>query len=222
MFLKTQESPAWALFMGFEHERIHLETSSVLMRELPLRLLRRPRQWPAYHPSTTAGGGSDAIATNGGGGDIAMATNGGGNVETSSSSSPEEGLSLPANELLRVPAGPATLGKPLQWPSHGWDNEYGCRRFQVAPFSASSRLVSNAEMLAFVRAGGYRTERWWGADGWRWRTFRNAKWPSFWQPNGPAGEGVLHVMGGRVNGSVRNSMWDCEQRVLEDEKKKTF
>ncbi|OQY48681.1 MAG: hypothetical protein DRR08_28205 [Candidatus Parabeggiatoa sp. nov. 2] len=27
----TQDSPAWAVFMGFEHERIHLETSSVLL-----------------------------------------------------------------------------------------------------------------------------------------------------------------------------------------------
>jgi hypothetical protein len=26
----------WAIFMGFEHERIHIETSSVLIRELPL------------------------------------------------------------------------------------------------------------------------------------------------------------------------------------------
>jgi hypothetical protein len=29
-----EESPAWAVFMGFEHERIHLETSSVLIREV--------------------------------------------------------------------------------------------------------------------------------------------------------------------------------------------
>jgi len=39
--------PGWALVMGFEHERIHLETSSVLIRELPLKLLRRPPQWPS-------------------------------------------------------------------------------------------------------------------------------------------------------------------------------
>lgn len=39
------EHPLWALFMGFEHERIHLETSSVLMRELPISLLRRPEGW---------------------------------------------------------------------------------------------------------------------------------------------------------------------------------
>jgi hypothetical protein len=37
--------------MGFEHERIHIETSSVLFRELPLRLLRAPPQWPPPHTS---------------------------------------------------------------------------------------------------------------------------------------------------------------------------
>lgn len=26
--------PCWAIFMGFEHERIHIETSSVLIREV--------------------------------------------------------------------------------------------------------------------------------------------------------------------------------------------
>lgn len=28
------EAPGWAIFMGFEHERIHIETSSVLIREV--------------------------------------------------------------------------------------------------------------------------------------------------------------------------------------------
>jgi 5-histidylcysteine sulfoxide synthase/putative 4-mercaptohistidine N1-methyltranferase len=43
----TSSHPLWALFMGFEHERIHLETSSVLIRELPLTCVQRPLQWPA-------------------------------------------------------------------------------------------------------------------------------------------------------------------------------
>jgi hypothetical protein len=30
----TMRSPLWALFMGFEHEKIHLETSSVLFRQV--------------------------------------------------------------------------------------------------------------------------------------------------------------------------------------------
>jgi hypothetical protein len=36
----------WALFMAIEHERIHLETSSVLMRELPDKYLLVPKHWP--------------------------------------------------------------------------------------------------------------------------------------------------------------------------------
>ncbi len=34
----TMRSPLWALFMGFEHEKIHLETSSVLFRQVCLRV----------------------------------------------------------------------------------------------------------------------------------------------------------------------------------------
>jgi len=34
------ESPFWAILMGIEHERIHLETSSVLMRQLPLEMVK--------------------------------------------------------------------------------------------------------------------------------------------------------------------------------------
>jgi len=36
-----QDSPAWLILMGIEHERIHLETSSVIMRMMPLENLRR-------------------------------------------------------------------------------------------------------------------------------------------------------------------------------------
>lgn len=32
----SQQSAAWAVLMGIEHERIHIETSSVIMREMPL------------------------------------------------------------------------------------------------------------------------------------------------------------------------------------------
>ena len=33
------KSPMWIVLMGIEHERIHLETSSVLIRELPLEMV---------------------------------------------------------------------------------------------------------------------------------------------------------------------------------------
>ena len=39
------DSPLWIIMMGIEHERIHLETTSVLIRELPLDLVRDHPVW---------------------------------------------------------------------------------------------------------------------------------------------------------------------------------
>ena len=39
------DSPLWIIMMGIEHERIHLETSTVLMRELPLDMLNPHPLW---------------------------------------------------------------------------------------------------------------------------------------------------------------------------------
>lgn len=41
----TQDSLAWVILMGIEHERIHLETSSVIMRMLDLKYLKADSQW---------------------------------------------------------------------------------------------------------------------------------------------------------------------------------
>ncbi|MDB9466681.1 5-histidylcysteine sulfoxide synthase [Dolichospermum circinale] len=45
-----QQHPIWALLMGIEHSRIHLETSSMLLRQLPIDKLKRPKGWN-YAPS---------------------------------------------------------------------------------------------------------------------------------------------------------------------------
>lgn len=50
----TQDSPAWIVLMGIEHERIHLETSSVIMRMLPLEYLDAHPQWSACQDSGPA------------------------------------------------------------------------------------------------------------------------------------------------------------------------
>lgn len=36
--------------MGYEHERIHIETSSVLIRELPSYLVELPEYWVKIYP----------------------------------------------------------------------------------------------------------------------------------------------------------------------------
>ena len=40
------QDPFWIILMGIEHEKIHLETSSVLIRQLPLEYLQAHRDWP--------------------------------------------------------------------------------------------------------------------------------------------------------------------------------
>ena len=48
------EDPFWILLMGIEHERIHLETSSVLIRQLPIELVTPQTDWKRHQKSGTA------------------------------------------------------------------------------------------------------------------------------------------------------------------------
>jgi len=155
----TRDHPMWALFMGFEHEAIHLETSSVLFRETPIQLMQVPSAWPKLHPSS-----------------IRPRKN-----------QPVPGEDFPQNEMLPVTGSTVQLGKPSDFPSYGWDNEYGQRNVEVPDFSASKYMITNGEFWHFVRAGGYRTEKYWSQEGWGWRKYRNMKWPFFWVQDGPAG-----------------------------------
>ena len=46
----TWENPFWIIMMGCEHERIHIETSSVLHRQMPLRYIRQNER---FKPQTS-------------------------------------------------------------------------------------------------------------------------------------------------------------------------
>lgn len=179
-----QSNPAWAIFMGLEHERIHLETSSVLMRELPIHLVRPPRHLPGIHPSA--------------------------NAKDKATFPPDPGRDYPANAWVSLPAGQVTLGKPKDVMTYGWDNEFGERKVLVRPFSTTKHLVTNGEFFEFVQDGGYRSERFWTEEGWKWRQFRNIKWPAFWVPDGPAG---LHRYKLRTCFDVVEMPWDWPAEV---------
>ncbi|MGE0708222.1 MAG: 5-histidylcysteine sulfoxide synthase [Planctomycetota bacterium] len=172
------DSPLWALFLGFEHERIHLETTSVLIRELPVEWLRRPSQWPQDAPAAPARQGAFP---------------------------PLAGEHFPRNPLVEVAGGAVALGKPREWPSYGWDNEYGRDERRTGPFAITRNLISNGELHAFVAAGGYQKRRYWSETGWSWRGFRNVKWPTFWVSDGPAG---LHRYRLRTTFAVVEMPWD--------------
>lgn len=174
----NQSHPMWALFMGFEHERIHLETSSVLLREAPKHLVQAPTNWPPVHPSAHS--------------------------ETPSSN-PLEGVDFPPNNMIAVKQSKVELGKPANFPSYGWDNEYGERTVDVPDFYASEYMITNGEYYQFVKEGGYRTKEYWCDDGWAWRSHRNLKWPFFWQQVGPAGS---HEYNLRTIFDVVPMQWD--------------
>ena len=48
------DDPFWIIMMGIEHERIHLETSSVLIRQLPIELVKKHANWKPYQETATA------------------------------------------------------------------------------------------------------------------------------------------------------------------------
>lgn len=48
------DNPWWAIIMGIEHERIHLETSSVLIRQHKLELVKSSPHWQPFRESSAA------------------------------------------------------------------------------------------------------------------------------------------------------------------------
>ena len=174
----TMDNPLWAVFMCLEHERIHLETSSMLIRELPLSLLRRPNFFPPSYP-----------------------------VKPESPKTPSRGQDYPENPLLDgcTDFTQITLGKKAELPSFGWDCEYGEKVADIWPFRASKFLVSNGEFFEFVSSGGYHERSFWTDEGWRWRRFRNTKFPTFWVLDGPQG---LHDYKLRTIFEVIPMQWD--------------
>ncbi len=151
----------WAIVMGFEHEKIHMETSSVLMREMPLEQVSTPDGWPIPHDQNYSSTQTITFV-------------------------PEAGRDYPGNAFIKVDSTKIKLGKPKEFPSYGWDNSYGEEFHHVRPFSANENLISNGEFYQFIADGGYETKRYWGnensgIDSWEWVQFSNVKMPTFWR-----------------------------------------
>ena len=59
------EHPLWALMMAIEHQYIHIETSSMLIRQLPVDQLQRPESWQ-YAPANGYTTANEMIEIKGG------------------------------------------------------------------------------------------------------------------------------------------------------------
>ncbi|CAH1775547.1 unnamed protein product [Owenia fusiformis] len=165
----TMESPWWALFMGMEHERIHIETSSVLIRQMPVDKVTKPEEWQ-YGPITYGEG-------------------------------------MHKNPLVHIDTQNITIGKPRDFGSFGWDNEYGTLTTKVSAFKVCKYMITNREFLAFVHAGGYKQEEYWSAEAWKWLQYRKAKHPTFWVCD----QGCISGCGGIIAGYVHCKPAQAEQ-----------
>ncbi len=96
--------------------------------------------------------------------------------------------------LGKVPSSvPATVQRPLTFTAFEtreacighdgsafhFDNEAPVHRFHLPAYRLADRLITNAEYLAFMEAGGYTSPGLWLADGWLWRE-TSAAHPRYW------------------------------------------
>lgn len=150
----TWDNPFWIIHMGIEHERIHLETSSVIMRRLDIKYLTPSNVFPPSCEISAARGYEGEIPTF------------------------KKNKDFPTNELLQV--GKTQVAYNRDYETYGWDNEFGRFEEEVAEFKVAKFLVSNAEFYDFVVDGGYNREEIWTEEGKRWLKSTKSQHPLFW------------------------------------------
>ena len=152
----TSDSLHWILMMGMEHEKIHMETSAVIIAQVPTDLIRSCHDFnlPTFLDDRKR---------------ILMVDR-----------KPED---VPKNRLIPVSGGSVAMGKDyLEQDLFGWDNEFGHEKRDLEGFEASEMLVSNAEYLGFVNDAGYAEagKHWWSTEGWKYVTDMKVTGPRFW------------------------------------------
>lgn len=61
-----------------------------------------------------------------------------------------------------------------------FDNELARHKVYFDDFAISDRLVTNAEFIEFIDAGGYREHRLWHSEGWDWVNNNGVDSPMYW------------------------------------------
>ena len=79
---------------------------------------------------------------------------------------------------LAVPGGIYRVG--FQEEGFCFDNELAAHEVLLAPFELQNRLVTNADYLAFIEAGGYRDFRYWMGEGWEMVQAQGWEAPLYW------------------------------------------
>lgn len=81
---------------------------------------------------------------------------------------------------LRFEAGMVEIGAQADG-GFCFDNELPRHPLYLPQFEIASHLVSNAQWLAFIAAGGYQDPEWWLAEGWDFIAQREITHPHYWR-----------------------------------------
>ena len=84
------------------------------------------------------------------------------------------------NEDISIPGGSFMLGAERK-NEFIFDNEKWAHAVKVAPFKIAKFAVSNEQYLEFVEDDGYKKEKYWSDEAWRWRKIKNLQHPVYWK-----------------------------------------
>lgn len=148
----------YVLMMGIEHERIHLETSAVIIQQLKLKYINQKSFFAIKEK------------------DIYNTENNG--METTYNN---ELIEIKGGEINLGRNWDTTS-------IYGWDNEFGTQNVKLNDFKVSKFLVSNKEYLKFLKdkKGYSNKDNWEGEEGKIWydsHKDKNNKYPIFWKKN---------------------------------------
>ena len=85
-------------------------------------------------------------------------------------------------EFIPIEAGLYKIGHQSE--GFCFDNELGVHQVYLEPFEISNKLVTNAEYLEFIDAGGYEDFNLWHAEGWDFIQNNHIKAPLYWHKIG--------------------------------------
>jgi len=83
--------------------------------------------------------------------------------------------------MAEIPDGISTLGLSRASGEFGWDNEFEDFQVNVPAFEIDQFMVSNAQWLEFINAGGYEERDFWSAGDWEWKSSHGISHPVFWK-----------------------------------------
>lgn len=150
----TWQSPFWVILMGIEHERIHLETSSVLMRQLDIQYIRNPSIFTICKLYTVPDYFNISSLNN-----LLEDNNNICNRYKDINDTQVQKIINTDDTMIDIKGDTIYHDKNFtNQQVYGWDNEYGKLLNTVKSFKVSKYLVSNAEYYQFVCDNGYNRE----------------------------------------------------------------